>query len=124
MPRGRPLLVHTVEGTWVWGGVPEKLDEGRPFASRQMRPCLQDGLKNEEGSVLVGGLDDRGNARHRGKVEAFGGHDGWCARDDSGIVVVRCGEMRSIEFCAILKSSSQETIDSSLNLCKNFLADK
>jgi hypothetical protein len=32
--------------------------------------------------------------------------------------------MRSIEFCTILKSSSQETIDSSLDLCKNFLADK
>jgi hypothetical protein len=123
-PRGRPHPVDMVEGTWVWGGVPEKLDEGHPFASRQMRPCLQDGLKNEEGSVLVGGLDDTGNARYRGKVEVFGGHDGWCARDDSGIVVVRCGEMRYVEFCAILKSSSQETIDSSLNLCKNFLADK
>ena len=38
------------------------------------------------GSVLVGGLDDTGDARHRGKVEAFGGHDGWYASDDSGIV--------------------------------------
>jgi hypothetical protein len=95
-PRGRPLPEGTVEGTWVWGGVPEKLDEGRPFASRQMRPCLQDGLKNEEGSVLVGGLGDTGDARHRRKVEAFGGHDGWYAWDDSGIVVVivRCGEKR------------------------------
>ena len=26
--------------------------------------------------------------------EASGGHDGWYARDDSGIVVVRCGEKR------------------------------
>ena len=59
-----------------------------------MRPCLQDGLKNEEGSVLVGGLDDTSNARQRGVVEAFGGHDGWYAWDDSGIVVVRCGEKR------------------------------
>ena len=77
-PRGCPLPEDTVEGTWVWGGVPEKLDEGRPFSSRQMRPCLQDGTKNEEGSVLVGGLGDTGDARNRGKVEAFGGHDGWC----------------------------------------------
>ena len=45
------------------------LEKGCPFASRQMRPYLQDGLKNEEGSVLVGGLDDTGDARHRGKVE-------------------------------------------------------
>jgi hypothetical protein len=59
-----------------------------------MRPCLQDGLKNEEGSVLVGRLDDTSNAWHRGVVEAFGGHDGWYAWDDSGIVVVRCGEKR------------------------------
>ena len=42
-----------------------------------MRPCLQDGLKNEEGSVLVGGRDDTIGARHRGKVEVFGGHGGW-----------------------------------------------
>jgi hypothetical protein len=70
-PRGRPLPEDTVQGTWVWGGFPEKLDEGRPFASRQMRPCPQDGLKDEEGSVLVGGLGDTGDARHRGKVEAF-----------------------------------------------------
>ncbi len=76
------------------GGVPEKIDKGMPFNSRQMCPCLQDGLKDEEGSVLVGGLGDTGNARHRGKVEAFGGHDGWYASDDSGIVVVRCGEKR------------------------------
>ena len=125
--RGRPLSEDTVEGTWVWGGVPEKLDKGHPFASRQMRPCLQDGLKNEEGSVLIGGLDDAGDARHRGKVEAFGGHDGWYASDDSGIVVVRCGEKREEvhEFCTILKSSSQETIDSSsLDLCANFFAYK
>ena len=74
------------------------------------------------GSVLVGGLGDTGDARHRGKVEAFGGHDGWYASDDSGIVVVDVGrrEKRSIEFCAILKSSSRETIDSSLDLCTNF----
>jgi hypothetical protein len=77
MPRLGPLLVDRVEGTWVWGGVPEKLDKGRPFASRQMRSCLQDGLKNEEGNVLVGGLDDTGSAWHRGKVKAFGGHGGW-----------------------------------------------
>jgi hypothetical protein len=58
-----------------------------------MRPCLQDGPKNEEGSVLVGGMGDTGVAWHRGEVEAFGGHDHdeWYARDDSGIVVVRCG---------------------------------
>jgi hypothetical protein len=43
------------------------------------------------GSVLVGGLGDTGDARHRGKVEAFGGHDGWYASDDSGIVVVDVG---------------------------------
>jgi hypothetical protein len=77
MPRLRPLSVDMVEGTWVWGGVPEKLDKGCPFASRQMCPCLQDGLKNEEGSVLVGRLDDTGSAWHRGKVEAFGSHGGW-----------------------------------------------
>ena len=41
-----------------------------------MRPCLQDGLKDEEGSVLVGRLGDTGDARHRGKVETFRGHDG------------------------------------------------
>ena len=35
-----------------------------------------------------------GNAWHRGEVEAFRGHDGWYARDDSGKVVVRCGEKR------------------------------
>jgi len=93
-PRGHPLPEDTVEGTWVWGGVPEKLDEGRPYASRQMCPRLQDRLKDEEGSVLVGGLDDTGDARHRGEVEAFGGHDGWYATDDSEIVVVRCGEER------------------------------
>jgi hypothetical protein len=46
------------------------------------------------GSVLVGGLGDTGDARHRGEVEAFGGHDGWYALDDSGIVVMRCGEKR------------------------------
>jgi hypothetical protein len=76
-PRGRPLPEDAVEGTWVWGGVPEKLDEVHVFYSRQMRPCLQDGLKNEEGSVLVGGLGDTSDARHRGEVEAFGGHRGW-----------------------------------------------
>jgi hypothetical protein len=27
-PRGHPLPEDTVDGTWVWGGVPEKLDEG------------------------------------------------------------------------------------------------
>jgi hypothetical protein len=93
-PRGRPLPEDTVEGTWVWGGVPEKLDKEMPFDSRQMRPCLQDGLKDEEGSVLVGGQGDTGDAGHRGKVEAFGGHDGWYAWDNSGIVVVKCGEKR------------------------------
>ena len=76
-PRGRPLPEDMVEGTWVWGGVPEKLDKICPFSRRQMRPCLQDGLKNEESSVLIGGLDDTGGARHRGEVEAFGGHRGW-----------------------------------------------
>ena len=64
------------ERTCVLGGVPEKLGKGMPFDSRQMRPCLQGGLKDEEGSVLVGGLGDTGDARHRGKVEASGGHDG------------------------------------------------
>ena len=60
-----------------WGGVPEKLIKGMPFDSRQMRFCpLQGGLKDEEGSFLVGGLGNRGNAWHRGKVEAFKGHDG------------------------------------------------
>ena len=61
----------------MWGGLPEKLDKVHPFSIRQMRPCLQDGLKNEEGSVLVGGRDDTIGARHRGKVEVFGGHGGW-----------------------------------------------
>jgi hypothetical protein len=37
---------------------------------------------------------DMSDTRHRGEVEAFGDHDGWYARDDSGIVVVRCGEKR------------------------------
>ena len=47
------------------------------------------------GSVLVGGMGDTGDVRHRGKVEAFGGHDGRYASDDSGMVVVRCcGEKR------------------------------
>jgi hypothetical protein len=59
-----------------------------------MRPCLQDGLKNEEGSALVGGLNDTGSTMHRGKAEAFDNHDGWYARDDFGIVVVRGGEKR------------------------------
>ena len=27
-PRGRPLPEDTVEGTWVWGEIPEKLDKG------------------------------------------------------------------------------------------------
>jgi len=89
-PRGRPLPEDRVEGTWVWGGVPEKLDEGCPFASRQMHPRLQDRLKNEKGSVLVGGLGDTGDAWHTRKVEAFGGHDEWYDRD--GVDVVRCGE--------------------------------
>jgi hypothetical protein len=88
VPRGCQLPEDMVEGTWVWGGVPEKLDKGRPFASRQMHPCLQDGLKNEECNVLIDGLGDTGNTWHRGKVEAFGGHDGWYAWDDSRIVVV------------------------------------
>jgi hypothetical protein len=44
------------------------------------------------------------------------------ARDDSG--VVRYGEEREREFRAILKSSTQDTIDSSLDLCKNFLDRK
>jgi hypothetical protein len=64
MPRLGTLPVDMVEGTWVWGGDPEKLDEGCPFASRQMCPCLQDGLKNEEGGVFFGRLDDMGGARH------------------------------------------------------------
>ena len=76
-PRLGPLPEDMVEGTWVWGGVPEKLHKIRPFSRRQMRPCLQDGLKNEESSVLVGGLDDTSDARHRGEAEAFGGHRGW-----------------------------------------------
>ena len=33
-----------------------------------------------------------GRRLNRGEFEAFDGHDGWYARDDSGIVVVRCGE--------------------------------
>ena len=81
-----PLSEDIVEGTWVRGGVPEKLDEVHPFSSRQMRPCLQDGLKNEEGSVLVGGLGDTSDAQHRGEVEAFG-----CDRYSG---VVTCGEER------------------------------
>jgi hypothetical protein len=125
-PRGRPLPEDTVEGTWVWGGFPEKIDEGHPFASRHMCPCLQDALKNEEGSVLVGRLDDTGGTRHRGKVEAFGGHDGWyCMLGDSGVGVVTCGEEREREFRAIpKKSSAHATIDSSLDHCANFFADK
>ena len=75
-PSGRPLPEDMVEGTLVWGRFPEKIDEGRPFPRRQMCPCLQDALKNEEGGVLVGRLDDTGGTRHRGEVEAFGGHDG------------------------------------------------
>ena len=47
-----------------------------PFDSRQTRFCLQGGLKDEEGGVLVGGLGNTGNAWHGGKVEAFRGHDG------------------------------------------------
>ena len=35
-----------------------------------------------------------GRRLNRGEFEAFDGHDGWYARDDSGIVVVRCGEKR------------------------------
>jgi hypothetical protein len=42
----------------------------------------------------MGIRDDTGNAGHRGKVEVFGGHDRWYAWDDSGKVVVRCGEKR------------------------------
>jgi len=55
-----------------------------------------DGLSSPQaqGSVLIGGLDDTSDAWHRGKVEVFGGHDGWYASDDSGIVIVRCGEKR------------------------------
>jgi hypothetical protein len=83
-----------------------------------MRPCHQDGLKNEEGSVLVSGLDDMCGAWHRGKVEAFGGHGGReYARDDSG--VVRYGEEREWD-----PEILQDTIDSSLDLCKNFLDRK
>jgi hypothetical protein len=33
-------------------------------------------------------------------------------------------KVKKYEFCSILKSSSQDTIDSSLDLWKNFLADK
>ena len=40
-PRGRPLSEDTVQGTWVWGGFPEKLDEGRPFASNKCAPVLR-----------------------------------------------------------------------------------
>ena len=76
-PRGRPLPVDMVEGTWVWGGVPEKLEKGHPFARKQMCPCLQYGLENEEGGVLIGKLDDTGGTWHRGKVEVFGSHGGW-----------------------------------------------
>ena len=36
--RGRPLPEDTVEGTWVWGGVPEKLDEGRPICQQANVP--------------------------------------------------------------------------------------
>ncbi len=45
------------------------------------------------------------------------------ASDDSG--VVKCGEERERVFRAILKSSSQDTIDSSLDLCtKDFRQEK
>jgi hypothetical protein len=57
--------------------------------------------------------------RLRRSVAMVGGE---YARDDSG--VVRYGEEREREFQAILKSSSQDTIDSSFNLCKNFLDRK
>ena len=53
----------------------------------------------------VGGLDDTSDARYRGKVEAFGGHDGWYASEDYVIVVVDVGRREKI--CAILKFSSQ-----------------
>jgi len=64
----------------------------------------------------------RDEVRHRGKVEAFGGHDGWYASEYYVIVVVDVGRREKI--CAILKFSSQETIDSSIDLCRNFLAVK
>jgi hypothetical protein len=38
--------------------------------------------------------------------------------------VVRCGEEREKEFRAILKFFSQDTTDSSLDLCTNFLDRK
>jgi len=38
--------------------------------------------------------------------------------------VVTCGEEREREFRAILKFSSQDTTDSSLDLCTNFLDRK
>ena len=65
-PRGHPLPEDMVEGTWVRGVVPEKLDKVCPFSSRQMGPCLQDGLKKKEGSILVGELNDTSDTRHRG----------------------------------------------------------
>ena len=40
-PRLGPLPVDMVEGTWVWGGLPVKLDEVRPFSSRQMHPVFR-----------------------------------------------------------------------------------
>ncbi len=46
------------------------------------------------------------------------------ARDDSEAASVRCGEERERELRAILKFSSQKTMDSSLDLCKNFLHRK
>ena len=72
------------------------------------------------GSVIESPSSLRSNGRQKG-----GRDDGEeTARQQHRILVVRCGEKRSIEFCAILKSSSQESIDFSLDFCKNLLADK
>jgi hypothetical protein len=57
--------------------------------------------------------------RLRHSVAIVGGE---YARDYSGIV--RYGEEREREFRAILKSSSQDTIDSFLDFCKNFFDRK
>ncbi len=46
------------------------------------------------------------------------------ARDDSGVASVTCGEEREMEFRTILKFSSQDTIDSFLDLCTNFLGQE
>ena len=65
-----PLPVDIVEGSLIWGGIPEKADKCSPFARWHMHPSLLDGLQDEEGSILIGRQDDPGSAGHRGKTHA------------------------------------------------------